>query len=179
LDGWSLPGDVVGLHSNFHIEHWNVHQTSHDGDVVDASVDHATGGFMTLSEVSIVISIAVGLSGIVTGALLYFDKRQLTKQAGLQGDGNFILTANQAIALANKRAFDAEKERDEAEKEHQRELIALKEELKDLKNQFNVIMERMRYVVTFDVVLDPKNPIVEHVEIKHIADMRKEKRVEK
>jgi hypothetical protein len=179
LAGWSLPGSAVGLRSNFHIEHWNVHQTCDDGDVVDASVDHATGGFMNLSEVSIVISIAVGISGIVTGILLYFDKRQTTKQIGLQTDGNYILTANQAIALANKRAFDAEKERDDADIEHKKELNTLREELRELKTQFNNIMERMRYVVTFDVVLDPKNPIVEHVEIKHIADMRKEKRVEK
>lgn len=131
---------------------------------------------MTLSEISVVISIAVGLSGIVTGALLYFDKRQATKQAGLQTDGNYILTTNQAIALANKRAFDAEKEKDAAEKEHQIELNLLKSELNDLKEQFRVIMERMRYVVTFDVILDPRSPAVEHVEIKHIADMRKTER---
>jgi hypothetical protein len=133
---------------------------------------------MTISEISIIISIAVGISGAVTGLLLYFDRRQQTRQSDPKADGSFILTANQAIALANKRAFDAEKERDEAEKEHKIELEALRKELAEVKALFSAVMDRMRYVINFDVVLDPAHPAVEHVEIKHIADMRKEKRIE-
>jgi hypothetical protein len=144
---------------------------------MDTGFDHAESWSMTLTEISIIISIAVGISGIFSGFLMYLDKRQNTKQSGQQTDGNYILTANQAIALANKRAFDAEKERDDADKVHQRELDALRKELSDLKAQFRAIMERMRYVVTFDVILDPANPAVEHVEIKHIADLRIEPRL--
>ena len=151
----------------------------HDhGDVVGTGIDHAEGGFMTLTEVSIIVSIAVGVSGAVSGMLMYLDKRQTTKQSGLQTNGNFILTANQAIELANKRAFEAEKERDAADKEHQKELDTLNKKIEEIEARLKFVMGRMRFVISFDSMLDPENPTVEHVEIKHIADMRKEKREE-
>ena len=108
---------------------------------------------------------------------MYFDKRQMTKQLGQQIDGNYILTANQAIALANKRAFDAEKERDDADKQHQKELETLNKKIEEIETRLKFVMGRMRFVISFDSMLDPENPTVEHVEIKHITDLRKEPRL--
>lgn len=120
---------------------------------------------MTLTELSIVVSIAIAISGAMTGFLMYLDKKKNTELSGMTGKGDYLVKANQSITMALQRAYDAESR-----------AAKFEGEVQELKKQFQAVMDRMQYVITFDVILDPSSPMVEHVEIKHTPNRRKEKR---
>jgi sugar phosphate permease len=104
---------------------------------------------MTISELLTLIAIVPGIIGMIVSVFLYFDKRKTTDQSGLVSRGDFVDKMTEAMDRVTARAEKAEKE------------------LQELKVKFDLILEKLQYIITFDVVLDPESPRVDKVTIKH------------
>jgi hypothetical protein len=79
----------------------------------------------------------------------------------------YLVSMNQAVDLANKRALEAEEGRARAE---ERTLQAEARE-EDLERRLTTLEKSLAYRLTFDVILGT-NPSVEKVEIKHFPERR-------
>lgn len=119
---------------------------------------------MTLNEIFTVAGI---LGGLALGLFNYFDKRRNTRQAELTSTGDYLLDANQAVEIANKRALDAERERRESEVFHKKEMTELKEELLDLQERLQKVEKALAYEIRLVAHLGD-DPRVEAVSIKRL-----------
>jgi hypothetical protein len=100
---------------------------------------------MTVFEVFTVIGI---IGGLVLGTFNWYNGKRTIDQSAFLGSPINLKTQNEAIQLANDRAFAAEKRADSLEK------------------RLAVLEARLSYKLTFDVILGT-NPYLEHVSIEH------------
>ena len=114
---------------------------------------------MSTAEIVQLLGVAIALI-IGIWNMKYNNKR--ANSQGVLETGQSLLALNQSVELANKRALLAEEKTNVAEARAD-----------DLERRIGVLEDRLSYRLVFDVVLgdDPK---VEHVQISHYPERRKE-----
>jgi hypothetical protein len=95
----------------------------------------------------------------VIGLLNWYDRRKPRMLLTPVEEGDLSVSLNKAIALANKRALDAEERASKLEKLYD-----------ELKNDFETWLGNQKYRLIFDVTLG-KNPKIENTEILHLQEL--------
>lgn len=119
---------------------------------------------MTLYEIFMSIGV---VGGVALGVFNWLNSRRTVKQTELTSSGDYLLDTNEAIAIANKRALDAEKERRELEVAHKLEIATLKAEIGDLQVRLDRVEKALAYEIRLVAHLG-EEPKIEAISIKRI-----------
>lgn len=107
------------------------------------------------------------VGGVALGVFNWLNSRRTVKQTELTSSGDYLLDTNEAIAIANKRALDAEKERRELEVAHKLEIATLKAEIGDLQVRLDRVEKALAYEIRLVAHLG-EEPKIEAISIKRI-----------
>jgi len=119
---------------------------------------------MTLYEIFMSIGV---VGGVALGLFNWINSKRTVKQTELTSTGDYLLDANESIAIANKRALDAERERREAEIQHKQEISSLKLQLADLQTRLERVEKALAYEIRLVAHLG-EDPKIEAISIKRI-----------